>query len=50
MATLPNVEDITEFRIKELCGAVKRLTKGKCRYDRGRGNPMRLRWNSPRTT
>jgi hypothetical protein len=35
MTTLPNIEDITEFRIKELCGTVKRLTKGKCRYDRG---------------
>lgn len=30
MATLPNIEDITEFRIEELCGAVKRMTRGKC--------------------
>jgi hypothetical protein len=28
--TLPNVEDTAEFRMEELCGAVKRLTRGKC--------------------
>jgi hypothetical protein len=30
METLPNVEDTAEFRMEELCGAVKRLTRGKC--------------------
>jgi hypothetical protein len=28
--TLPNVEDTAEFRMEELCGAVKKLTRGKC--------------------
>jgi hypothetical protein len=28
--TLPNVEDTAEFRMEELCEAVKRLTRGKC--------------------
>jgi hypothetical protein len=30
MVTLPNVEDTAEFRMEELYGAVKRLTRGKC--------------------
>jgi hypothetical protein len=30
METLPNVEDTAEFRMEELRGAAKRLTRGKC--------------------
>jgi hypothetical protein len=30
MTTPPNVQDTAELRSEELCGAVKRMIKGKC--------------------